>query len=413
MNAPPSLLTKLDRCVACGMCLPVCPTYRLSKSESDSPRGRIALMRGILRGELRLSPMVASHLDGCLTCRACETICPANVPYGEVIDETRAAFPMDRVRPLSARLLARMLRGLVSAGPCRWRLAAWLARAGKFLPTIRRRLNRKPIRDTHEAHALPSATVLDALGTHQGDVALFLGCIARITDHRTIHDSIYVLRRLGYRVHLPPQQRCCGALHWHQGDRPATMKLARKNITAFSLLDVKHVVSTTTACTAMLRDYGTLYPEDSAAIDLAKRVVDITELLARQGKIDMTKTQLRVAVHEPCSARFALSQTATTKELLAHIPGLQLTALPKDTGCCGAAGAHQFLRPKHANALRATTLAAIADIDPDVVVTTNVGCAMHLRSGLEFAGARCDVLHPVSLIAQQLQQMQPTENLPT
>jgi len=403
MNAPVPLLAKIDRCVACGMCLAACPTYRLSRSESDSPRGRIALMRGLMRGDLRPSSVTTHHLDDCLGCRTCESICPAGVPYGDLMDETRAHIPLEQQRPLATRWLTRAVRIFVGTGPGFFRLADRLARAlRRMAPLAHRQLGIPDPNQTQHANIPATSEIFEPLSAHRGDVGLFLGCIARLTDSPTLQDSIAALRRYGYRVHVPSGQRCCGALHWHEGDRRGAARLARRNLSAFADLPIEQIVSTSTACTTMLRDYGRYFADVSNAEQFAKRTVDIVDLLAEQSPVNLEPVTLHIAVHRPCTALTADSRSDTAIALLRQIPGVSVTTLPEDIGCCGAGGIHQLLRRANAKAIRETTLRAIGAIDPDVVVTTNVGCAMHLRAGLANENARCDVRHPVSLIAQQL-----------
>jgi len=360
-------------------------------------------MRGLLRGDLRPSSVTTHHLDGCLGCRACESICPASVPYGELIDETRAYVPLDHLRPLVARWLTRAVRTFVGADPILFRLAGYMTRfLGRMRTLARHRLRVPNSNQTRHANVAATSDIFEPLSAHRGDVGLFLGCIARLADSSTLQDSVTALRRYGYRVHVPSGQRCCGALHWHEGDRRGAARLAHHNISAFADAKIDRIVSTSTACTAMLRVYGRYFADISDAEQFAKRTVDITDLLAEQSSVNLESVTLHIAVHQPCTARAAGAGSDTAIALLRQIPGVSVTTLPGDIGCCGAGGLHQVLRRADAEAIRETTLRAIGAIDPDVVVTTNVGCAMHLRAGLANENARCDVQHPVSLIARQL-----------
>ena len=394
------------------MCLRVCPTYRISRLEADSPRGRISLIRALARNELGLSPIIASHLDGCLNCRQCELICPARVPYGELIDDAHATLRLRTLTPYYKQLLGTGIRAIVGARPMAWRLAT-RAVQGKFVPrNALRRLGFAPTGDSGSNNIRPTGTVYEPFTPIRADVALFLGCIARIADSRTLRDALFVLRMAGYRVHVPPQQRCCGALHWHQGYRQKARQLAQVNVAAFADLPIKHIVSTTTACTAMLHAYAKAWPDDKRAVALGDKTIDVTELLSRQYIGRLPAMQARVVVHEPCTTRFASTSGRSLEMLRQLLDDLVLEVLPKDLSCCGAAGAHQLLRPTDARAIRQDTLSAVARLNPDILVTSNVGCAMHLRSGLARTGSQCDVLHPVSLIAQQLRTMQANKVAP-
>lgn len=411
-----------DRCVKCGLCLPHCPTYRLSGLESESPRGRIALMQGLALGRLKAEGSILDHLENCVGCRACEAVCPANVPYGEILDAGRSLVP-DR----SPRLL-----NWLTSHPnlTRWSMAGLggLRRTGLFGRDrhkrriddntkpgggwIARSLRRLPIPATAPRSSHGPAIVADADGKDvRGRVQLFTGCVSRTMDRRAQAVIVKLLIRLGYCVDIPARQVCCGALDQHAGRAQQTRQLAQKNSAAFGPDDTP-VLSTATGCTATLLDYGRLDPGAKAGIET--RVQDVSSFLCRAWDPERqppNALQVRVAVHLPCSARNVTGSADSTVQLLARIPGIEIHKLDPAYGCCGAAGHHFLTRAGQADALLSPLLQQIEAIRPDIVVTSNIGCALHIAGGIadgatgELSGKQetPEVLHPAELVWRALE----------
>ena len=429
-QAPPrssrSLAQLTDLCVKCGLCLPHCPTYGLNRREGDSPRGRIALIQGLAAGKLSPSPELEGHLAGCLTCRSCETVCPAKVPYGEIIDRGRAelvrlasesegspdaASPTPGVgwfmllarRPALSRLVPALLRLARLTGiPALARRIApdhWVSRslgirpAGVLAPATG---------SVREPAAGESSRGLAAPGpgVTSGEVALFAGCVARGLDGTTLRDGMRLLNALGFRVRVPKAQGCCGALAQHDGRRAEARTARTRNISAFSG-SAAPIVTLATGCAITLAEYGDA--DDNGNASIRHRVTDISRfLLADPDALDRLDLRgparpRRVAVHIPCSARLLPGAGDDAVALLGRIPGLELVTL-SSARCCGAAG-HQFLtRPGQADALRAPLLEEARSLSLDYLATSNPGCALHLGAG----SPAVPVVHPVSLLARAL-----------
>ncbi len=384
VNRPQSLhsagLSEANRCVACGLCLPSCPTYRKTESEADSPRGRVMLMRGLFEGVLPAAPALASHLDRCLACRTCEAVCPSGVKYGQLIDAGRAELARGGSRP----------KGLGAT------LARWLpdALSSKLLLGAVGRLR---FRERYPAQ-----------GERRGAVALFLGCAARMIDARTLRAAIFVLTRLGYEVHVPRAQGCCGAMHQHGGEPARAEDLARRNVAAFNPLSHQGrgedmpILFSASGCGASLVEYDR-YGEDGEAF--ARRATDIVSFLAQaQGweAADIAPLPVSIVVHEPCSARNVLRNAADSYRLLERIPRARVAALPGNDQCCGAAGLYFLGQPEMAGALRADKMQAVQGGEVRYLVSTNYGCAHWLAKGLRDEGISVDVMHPVALLAKQM-----------
>jgi glycolate oxidase iron-sulfur subunit len=406
--------SEADQCVKCGLCLPHCPTYRKTQDEGDSPRGRIALMQALADERLPAQGRLAVHLDRCLACRACERACPSGVQYGALIDSARALLG-----PAGAgkrTILHERLLSWAAAGPGRRRRTArllhlyrssglrWLARRSGLLRGLRL--------DRADA-LLPAANpgprrrreYYPPRGPERGRVALFSGCMTDLFTPDTLDASIRLLTLAGYGVHLPAGQGCCGAMHLHAGDLGPAAALARRNLSAFNALEVDAVLYTASGCGATLREYSVTPGQNPAGTDFNAPVRDITEFLAGiEWPADMACAPLarRAVVQDPCLQRNVLRDVTPPYRLLERIPGLSVSALPGNEQCCGAAGTYMLDQPDMADALRADKLEALRQSGAEILVTSNIGCALHLAAGLRPTGNAVEVVHPVVLLDRQM-----------
>lgn len=400
-----------DQCVMCGMCLPACPTYIKTLNEAESPRGRISLMQAILTNKLEPSPRALEHLDNCLVCRACELVCPSGVAYGRLIDGMRAqqrnnGQATSRVQralldatqtPGRLRLGAKLLR--VSRGAGFGLMVQWLG--GKHSRNLNGWAKLLASTDAHQAWR----PYYPATANKVGEVALFTGCIADIIDQVTLRDAVTLLNHCGYGVHVPAAQGCCGAMHQHAGDTEQASRLAAANLEAFSIDGISAVICLATGCATQLRDYARTCPEHPQAAQFSVQMHDIHAFLL--GHDALKRCQFRplathVAVHEPCTLRNVLRQADLPYQMLRMIPDIRLTSLADNARCCGAAGSYMLDHPEMADSLLDDKLASIDAAHPDILVSANVGCALHIAAGLRQGGQSIEVLHPVSLMVRQL-----------
>ena len=404
--APASLLNpKLaatDRCVMCGMCLPHCPTYGKTRHEADSPRGRIALMQGLNTGQLAVDEHLLAHLDGCLACRACESVCPSGVPYGDLIDAVRETLAERRPQGPGARLGQQFIdsRGLrrVATRALRFYQVSGLQRLARNSGLLRAMgLARW---EGYLSPARPHAVKGAGAGP---TVALFTGCASEVLDRRTLADAVAVLAALGYRVDIPPHQGCCGAIDQHAGRVERARALMARNLAAFDA-PYQAIIGTASGCSAVLADYGR-HDETAAGEAFANRVVDVSQFVAEALATRvpaLAALHARVAIHAPCSLTHALKAAAGPRRVLESIPGIELVDLPDNARCCGAAGSYMLSQPEMADSLREDKLVHLRALRPDILVTSNVGCALHLRAGIAAEGLEIEVLHPISLLARQM-----------
>ncbi|MDO8437962.1 MAG: (Fe-S)-binding protein [Nitrosomonadaceae bacterium] len=415
-----SLLADANRCVACGLCLPHCPTYRITLSEADSPRGRIALISGVASGRIPVNARFALHMGRCLTCRACEAVCPNHVAYGHLVDGARAIITQSSstLPGQDAGMKKSALRALVEkefiAKPTRLDalrpllrlyqtsgLQAWVQKSGLLGKTKFAVLEAQlPLIDIPCSTSNKTATswqvIYPASSNSRGEVGLFLGCVARLADAATLNAAIFVLNRLGYTVHVPPAQTCCGALHRHGGDMQTSVQLARENMAAFAGLNLHAIISTASGCGVQLAEAPFGFPAE---------VIDISAFLEKaEGWSDVKISPLRrkITVHEPCSLRNVLRGAAQPYALLARIPDARIAPLAGNDQCCGAAGTYFLDQPEMAKALLDDKMIAVDKSEGHYLATSNVGCALHMASALRQAGSKIEVLHPVTLLARQM-----------
>lgn len=379
------VLEQAGRCVRCAYCLPHCPTYRLLQSEADSPRGRIALARRLAAtgsGENSLS----APLERCLGCGACEAACPSGVGYRALLHGARALLAAEQP-PL--RRGWRQLRLLaLSAAPYHPLLVALLRRSWPLLRHLLRRLQ-PPLAALAPPRLtpLPSLPAPDAAATG-ARVALFTGCLARLVDGAALTAAVRLLTALGCQVAMPAQQRCCGAMHAHSGERTSTLQAANRE--AFAGFDA--LLYLASGCGSELQSQKLGLP-----------VVEISDYLSRHPKLaqlPLRPLAQRIRLHTPCSQKAPFGDPQAPWRLLAQIPQLELLALEESDHCCGGAGLYLLEQPHLAARLVAAPRAAIQRDPPAAVVTSNLGCALHLRAALAPLGV--PVLHPVELLAQQL-----------
>jgi glycolate oxidase iron-sulfur subunit len=401
-------------CIHCGMCLEACPTYLLTRLETESPRGRIHLMQQLSSGALEPTDTVRLHLDRCLACRACEAVCPSGVGYGALIENARAALEERHATPRSALAswARRFLLGLLADPGRLERVAGLLSlyeRTGlraalratgmrARLPASLRRLEGlyPPLtRPRYRAPAPPAAPVARA--------ALLLGCVMRVAYGDVHTAAARVLTRLGVAVVEVPGQLCCGALHAHAGERDDAARLAKRNIEAFERADIDGIVVDAAGCGAHLKAYGHLLQSDpvwsARAAAFSAKVRDVTEYLASlPGAPPLGTLAGRVTYQEPCHLAHAQRIKAEPRALLRRVAGLELIEMAESDVCCGSAGSYNIQQPELADALLARKLDAIERTGADVVVSANPGCMLQVQSGLAERGRKLEVLHVVEVL---------------
>ena len=403
-------LDAIRKCVHCGICLPECPTYRVLGEEMDSPRGRLYLMRAAAEGRVALSETLTRHFDLCLGCRACETACPSGVPFGELLEATRAQIRRQgratrqgwqtafiyRVFPdpaLLGALLAPLrlyqrsgLQRLIRASGL-LRLVPGLAAMDALLP------------DVPAARPLPEVTL--AQGTRRGRVGLLTGCVQRHLYPTINSDTVRLLALAGYDVVVPRGQGCCGALDLHAGRLDTFRTRATALANAFGS-DVDLVVTNAAGCGSAMKEYGHWLPESAGARSLAGRTRDVSEVLA-DAELPLQRLDVTVTYHDACHLAHGQRIRTQPRALLRRIPGLTLVELPDSDLCCGSAGVYNLLEPEMAGQLLDRKVARILETGARIVATGNPGCLLQIAKGLRARGAAIEVVHPIELLARSSQ----------
>lgn len=400
-------LTALDPCVHCGFCLQACPTYRVTRDENDSPRGRIVLMRALESGELApTDATVRHHLDACLGCRGCEPACPSGVEYGRALEAVRHELAAVNGVPASTRAVLS-----VFGHRLRWRLVFGAARLARALGVTRwlsgtGRLGfaMGMIEATRPAAGRQPAMPAPAADGSRPTVLLFTGCVMDVLFDHVHAATRRVLVANGYDVVEVPGQSCCGAPHDHAGAVDEARRLAARNIAQLAGR-ATYVVVNSAGCGALLKQYGHLLDTDEAR-QFGASVRDVTELLAMAGPRPGAALDLDVAYDAPCHLQHAQGVHAEALAVLAAIPGLRVHLLPGHDRCCGGAGTYGLLHPELSQQVLAEKVEALrsAPVPLGAVVTGNPGCTMQIGAGLHGAGLAVPVRHPVELLDQSYQR---------
>lgn len=411
----------LYRCVHCGLCLNACPTYVETGLEAESPRGRIALMKAVHEGRAGISARLVSHWELCLQCRACEAVCPSGVPYGRLMERTRAQA---RAHNLQSAPLSRLSRWFLRAAlPHNRRLRV----AGHLMRLYQRSGAQTAVRKSGLLRALPGGLaameaqmpvmgaqffrpgrgVYPAQGERRMTVGLLSGCVMPLMQGTAMRAAVRVLQRNGCDVATPPAQGCCGALNSHAGDLTMARRMARRNIDAFRSAGVEVIVTASAGCGSAMKEYGDLLQDDAEyaalAADFAGRTQDITEFLAGLPlRAPAGEYRRRVTLQEPCHLAHAQRIAEAPRQALRCVPGLELVEMAESALCCGSAGFYSLIQPELSGRLGQRKAGNALATGAEVIASANPGCIAQLEQGLrasEDARARSvQVRHIVEIL---------------
>lgn len=391
------LLADSDRCVMCGLCLPHCPTFNIEHNEADSPRGRILLAKALSQQQLKGDERVRVHLESCLHCLHCEQVCPAQVPFGKLIDNTKHyLYRKQQTTPLPLWLkliiASRKLRFLFAMFIRLYQhtgIQSWLRRKDFF----KRSLIASWDAMLANRYYIPATKPFIKINSEHKAVSLFTGCVATISDQDTLKVTKQLLTVAGFKVLSNKAQVCCGAIHQHTGDSKYAQHLMSKNTKSFRT-DIP-IVSCASGCGGRLQQCDN---------EISARHYDIHTFLIKHAKnLAFKELPETVALHTPCSMQNILQQQESPKKLLSLIPKLVIVPLKPQTACCGAAGIQILQQQTQGNILADDIIATMKKSNAHILLTSNVGCAMHLRRRIWSQGLNYRVMHPTLLLYQQLQ----------
>lgn len=384
------VLALADACVLCGLCLPHCPTYGLDARESESPRGRVTLLRVMADSALSGMPSMMPDrssieaLDHCIGCGRCEQVCPAKVRYGELWRMARRRLPLSRRPLVSAALWAsRHPQLFASLVTCARPLRA-------LLPRRARRVLEATVPRQNAVSLCHSVSVSAPAGGQR--IGLLLGCVSRSLEPAALDAAHRLLHAAGHSVLAPDAQVCCGALDAHAGQGRHVEALQERNRAVWRSMRIDRAVSVSSGCQGAF----------AATLDGVAEVSDMLRFLAEDpgfARVKLRAMPMRVALHLPCSQRGLPGSVPALRRLLARVPGLEVIDLP-DTGCCGAGGAHMLQYPERAEALRQPLVDALTTCGATTLLSANIGCRLHLAQADALDGIR--IQHPLELLAEAL-----------
>ncbi|MGZ8899001.1 MAG: (Fe-S)-binding protein [Limisphaerales bacterium] len=393
-------------CIHCGLCLGACPTYLQTGNENESPRGRIYIMRALQAGRLPVDEESVRHIDLCLGCRACEVACPSGVQYGALLEQTRDFIERTHSRGFYQTLLRRFV--IERLFPVPWRMKLALAparmvkamRLEKFLPTAFReplqllpeKMDSTPLKDFSPARQQPA----------KGTVGFVRGCVMSVMFGDTNAASVRLLNEAGFNVVVPREQECCGALFAHSGRLSMARDYARRNIQVFAKHKLDAIVINAAGCGSTLKEYGHLLNGEQDAERFGGMVKDLTEFLISSGFSDRLfgAWPHPVTYHDACHLAHPQRITKQPRELVKAVARGNYVELPEADVCCGSAGTYNLTEPKMAESLQRRKVENILRTGAKTVVTTNPGCIMQMRAGLEKENIQ--VMHIANFLVEAL-----------
>jgi glycolate oxidase iron-sulfur subunit len=394
----------LRSCVHCGFCTATCPTYRLLGDELDGPRGRIYLIKGLLEGK-EASDKTQTHLDRCLTCLACETSCPSGVEYGHLLDIGRQQINKKVKRTLTQRFYRYLLRKIL---PYPQRVAFFL-RLGSGISLILPGKLRQMIPEIRHARKTESASYRSKhISRHGRKMILFSGCVQPLLSPETNDASTGVLNRLGIETIVSHGEVCCGAINHHMAVDDSGLTFIKDNIDAwwpYIEEGIEAIVISASGCGTMIKDYGYILRNDADYKDKAHQVSmmakDIGEIIVAE-EIETLRKMIkvnsrRIAFQNPCSLQHGQKIKDETESLLKKL-GYQIEDIEDANQCCGSEGTYSLLQTELSEKLRRKKISTLEAANPDVIMTANIGCQLHLQQATEIP-----VKHWIEILEEDLQ----------
>lgn len=398
---------KLLDCMRCGFCLPACPTYiHTGFNEVHSPRGRIAIMKAVRDGMVEWDSSIEESIDLCLGCRACEPACPAGVEYGHLLEQTRSAIQTVKSTSLKEKISRKVAFDHLFKDQSKMVGATKLVRAYQasglqkvvrkigfmelFPPMMKEMEKAMPIVPKQEKRYSPMVWRKPVM-----TVAFFTGCLMDTMFRKTNDRTIQLLEMLGCEVVIPEAQVCCGALHGHSGELEKAKINARRNLDAFHGQEIDFIVNNAGGCGAFLAEYGQLLAEDhqygKLAQDFDRKIIDVSSLLDKLGILEKLKAASNgkgdlLTYQDSCHLRNVNRVVNEPRNILKAIPHAEYIELPTAGLCCGSAGVYNLLNQEMSLRILDDKMDDVKRTKASIVITTNPGCLLQMRAGIQRAG---------------------------
>ncbi|GIM46360.1 glycolate oxidase iron-sulfur subunit [Collibacillus ludicampi] len=416
-------MEEILNCMHCGFCLPSCPTYRQTGRESYSPRGRIALMKGVAKEQLPIDAEFEKNMFACLGCRACETACPAGVPYGSLIETARVVVEQNKKKYKKPPLVRRMVFKHLFPHPQRIKAlgtALWVAQASGLQKFANRtgmiHMLPKPMAEMQQAvkkiasplERKKRKPVLNAEKEKLFTVGLFTGCVMDVMFYETNQATARLLSKAGCEVVFVENQACCGALHAHSGELDGAIELAKRNIEAFEKANVDYIVNNAGGCGAALKDYHHWFHDDpewkERAMAFVAKVRDANELLAELPPLTFKPLHARVTYQDSCHLAHGQGVRNQPRQLLRSIPGIEYIELENADSCCGSAGIYNLIQYEMSMQILDDKMEHVKKTKAQILVTSNPGCLLQMRQGIIREGLqdKMEAVHIMDLLDRVL-----------
>lgn len=414
-------MDELLNCMHCGFCLPTCPTYQQTGLENYSPRGRIALMKGVAEHKLEIDEEFEKNMYACLGCRACETACPAGVKYGQLIETAREVVEdskkISHKQPFIRRIVFKHLfnnpKRVHAFGVLLWGIqVSGLQKIAnktgliRILPRQLAEMQNAVDRVASPATRRRRQDVRENTGLRVG---VFTGCIMDEMFYETNQAMIRLLTKAGCEVVIIPEQACCGALHAHSGEKSDAIELAKRNIAAFEAAGVDLMVNNAGGCGAALKEYDHWLKSDpdwaQRAREFVSKTRDINELLTDLPPLQFTKSiHALVTYQDSCHLAHGQGVRQQPRDLIASIPGVTYVELPFADNCCGSAGIYNITNFDMSMQILDDKMKHVEKTQANILVTANPGCLLQMKKGIQRSGLedKMEAVHIVDLLNRAL-----------
>ncbi|MEF3301860.1 (Fe-S)-binding protein [Paenibacillus sp. GYB003] len=429
---------ELTNCMRCGFCQAACPTFLETGLEAASPRGRIALMKAVVDGVMKPDQSFREQMDLCLGCRACEPVCPADVKYGHLLEETRDSLEKHEEHRWFVKAVRKVAFKEMFPKPKRMKLVGKLLRTYQKsgLQKVARgtgimNLFPKNMRDMEKI--LPEASgkgVVETLGTRvpaKGEkiatVGMFRGCLMDVMFTQTNLKTVRLLSEAGFEVVIPDTQNCCGALHAHSGEVDQAKSLARQNVRAFREAGVDYIASNAGGCGALLVEYDHLLHDEPDFADDAKwfasRVKDVSHLLLEKGRLPEFRQPERAAAdgrpftityQDSCHLRNVMRSSNAPRNLMKRVANVDFVELQGADRCCGSAGIYNIVQTEMANQILEHKMEHVKETNAHMLITSNPGCLLQMKLGIERENMsdQMEAVHIVDFLYDRIAESKPS-----